>query len=129
MIKYPTVDGIIRANGEILLSIKVKKADRSEVLNRSKIVTIVKKVKTLKGDVYDKASFLLINLIRQHLFASGNRRTAIAVTNSFLDMNGYQSCFGDNDYNILKGVREGYYKDEEIREWIKTGSIRRFERR
>ncbi|MBI2084048.1 MAG: hypothetical protein HYT70_00300 [Candidatus Aenigmarchaeota archaeon] len=64
---------------------------------------------------------------RIHPFESGNRRTAIVATASFLEVNSEKLNI-IHDVNILQGVREIYYTDEEIKEWIRGGKIRAFER-
>lgn len=30
--------------------------------------------------------------------------------------------------SVMRGIREGYYTEEEIKEWIKNGEIRAFKR-
>lgn len=79
---------------------------------------------------YDKATCLLKNLIQKHPFASGNRRTAFSVTERFLINNNFEIKISNEAINAatLTGIREGYYSDEEIKEWLKTGRIREFKR-
>ena len=79
-ITYPTVDKIIELNALILSVISTKKGDKAELLNRQKLNKIVEECEADKGDIYDKASILLKELVRQHPFASGNRRTALIAT-------------------------------------------------
>ena len=69
---YLSVQEMVEFNVLALNLIKTKKADKSEVLSYLKIYEIVKGCKKLKGDIYDKAVFLLKSLIQQHAFASGN---------------------------------------------------------
>ena len=127
---YPPIEKIIEYNFIVLNIIKVKKADKSEVLSKQKLLDIVKGCKNLKGDVYDKAAFLLKELIQQHPFASGNRRTAFVVTKYFVLKNKGKFKIKDDpkQARTMLGIRESYYSDEEIREWIKNGKIRKFER-
>jgi len=128
-IKYPTIEDIINCNINILKEIRVKKADQFKILNLQKIVNIINDVRKFKGDIYDKAVFLLRSLIQSHAFASGNRRTGLNVMISFLKLNNININIKKlNDYNVLQGVRESYYSDKEIKEWIKNGKIRKFER-
>ncbi|MBI1970934.1 type II toxin-antitoxin system death-on-curing family toxin [Candidatus Woesearchaeota archaeon] len=129
-IHYPTREKIIEYNLLILTIIKVKKADQSKVLSNHKIDLIIKECKQTRGDIYDKAISLLKGLIQKHPFASGNRRTAFIVAKEFLLVN--KAAFrvqDDPSYaRALQGIREGYYTDEEIKEWIKNGKIRKFTR-
>ena len=77
-----------------------------------------------------KPACLLKEIIQEHPFESGNRRTAFIVAKEFLLSN--KATFGVKDNpthaRVMQGIREGYYKDEEIKEWIKNGKIREFRR-
>ena len=110
--------------------IKTKKADKSEVLSYAKIMEVVAGCEDLEGDIYDKAAYLLKKMIKQHAFASGNRRTAFIITKHFLFSNDAEFKIEDNpDYApIMTGIRENYYADNEIKNWIKYGKIREFKR-
>ena len=130
MIKYPSVEKIIEYNLLALTVIKIKKADRSEVLSRGKLDYTVARCKELEGDLYDKAVYLFKTLIQLHPFASGNRRTAFIVTKGFLTENGGNFNIEDNPIQaqVMLGIRENYYLDEELKEWIKNGKIKDFKR-
>lgn len=125
-IKYPSAEKIIEYNILSLKFIRVKKADQPKVLSYLKIVNIIDKTKETKGDIYDKAVVLMKCLIQKHPFASGNRRTAFIVTKEFLSNN--QKAFNIPDKpeqaRAMQGIREDYYKDKEIKEWIKNGEIK-----
>ena len=129
-IKYPSAEKIIEYNILSLKFIKVKKADQPKVLSHQKIVNIIDATKEKKGDIYDKSVVLMKGLIQEHAFASGNRRTAFIVTKEFLSDNRKAFNIPDNpkQARAMQGVREEYYKDEEIKEWIKNGKIREFKR-
>jgi len=77
-----------------------------------------------------KQPILLKGLIQTHPFASGNRRTAFIVAKEFVIIN--KENFGIKDdpsqSRIMLGIREGFYSDKEIKEWIKNGKIRKFKR-
>ena len=130
MIKYPSVEDIIYANEKILKEIKAKKADEHKILSKYKIGKVVEEVADVGGDIYDKAVFLLKSLVQSHPFASGNRRTAFLVARNFLFYNGAKTPVKDeeNAY-ILQGIREDYYQDLEIKEWLMKGDIREFKRK
>ena len=129
-ISYPTSDRVIEYNYLALQFIKVKKADKPKVLSYNKIVEIIKDCKAKKGDVYDKAVVLLRGIVQKHAFASGNRRTAFITTKEFVLSNGAKFGIKDDPLNakVMLGIREGYYDDEELKEWIKNGKIREFKR-
>ena len=68
------------------------------------------------------------SLVQNHPFASGNRRTAFIVTKDFLIAN--HSMFNIKDdpryARVMVGIRERFYKDEEIKNWIMKGDIHEF---
>jgi len=129
-ILYPTPERIMEYNLLALSLIKAKKADKSEVLSYKKLADAVEDCETNKGDIYDKAVFLLKRLIQGHPFASGNRRTAFIVAKDFLLSNGGKFTIHDNpeQARVMLGIRENYYTDAEIKGWIKNGEIREFKR-
>ncbi len=128
-INYPTIDDIIFTNSKVLSEVKVKRADAHKVLSREKIRAVLEFSEKHKGDVFDKAVVLLKGLIQKHPFASGNRRTAFLAVQNFLLYNQKQSKIkdGENAY-ILQGIRENYYSDKELRDWLLKGEIREFKR-
>ncbi len=128
--EHLTKKEIIEFNKLALKSIKVKKADKHEILNEYTIGHMVAECKAIQGDPYDEATCLLKNLIQKHPFASGNRRTAFIATMGFLERNNLKLNVEDNEkqVRVLQGIRENYYTDKEIKEWLKTGKIREFVR-
>lgn len=127
---YPTPEQIQEYNTLALTFIKAKKADQPKILSRQKLIDVIEGCRQLDGDVYDKAVYLLKGLIQKHPFASGNRRTALITTKQFLLGNHARfHVNGDPKYaRILQGIRENYYTDKEIKEWIKHGKIKEFKR-
>ena len=82
-----------------------------------------------KGDgLVDKAVVLLKGVAQEHPFASGNRRTAVVAAIKFLRMNG-QSVSLEHNPKILQGIRENYYSDKEIHDWLVGGEMREFKRK
>jgi death-on-curing family protein len=130
-IKYISKEKLIELNILVLNQIKVKKADKAEVLSYSKIDEIINLSKNKKGDLYDKAIVLLKHIIKSHAFASGNRRTAFVTTKYFITENKGKFRIKNipENANVMQGIREDFYSDNEIKEWILNGEIKRFERR
>ena len=130
MVYYPILEKVMGYNSLILTLIKVKKADKSNLLSSKKLENVIEECKNKTGDIYDKAVILLKGLIQSHPFASGNRRTAFIVVKDFVISNNLK--FGIEDHpsqaKIMTGIREGFYTDIEIREWIKNGKIKEFRR-
>ncbi|HLC91069.1 MAG TPA: type II toxin-antitoxin system death-on-curing family toxin [Candidatus Nanoarchaeia archaeon] len=129
-IKYPTVEQIIEYNVLAITLIKVKKADCPQVLSHARIELIIKNCKELDENLYDKAVCLLKGIIQLHPFASGNRRTAFVVAKEFLKENGGKFNIDDDpkQAKVMLGIREKYYTDKEIKEWIQHGKIKEFKR-
>lgn len=129
MVNYPTAEEIVEANAVVVAEINVRKADKHEVLSKSKIEEILENVKAAKGDLFDKAVVLLKGLVQKHPFASGNRRTAFAVVENFLRYNGEKAKINKaSNPRIMQGIREDYYSDGEIKMWLKGGDMREFKR-
>ena len=127
---YPTEEKIIELNILILNLINVKKADQPKVLSHRKITQSIDDCKRFKGDLYDKAVILMKSIIKNHAFASGNRRTAFITTKYFiLENKGKIKIKDDPSYaRAMQGIRENYYSHDEIKDWIKNGKIKQFER-
>jgi death-on-curing protein len=126
-IRYLTSDELIEVNRIVLKEIVVRKADRPQVLSYQKIEKLVEQVSKTEDDVYDKPTILLVGLVKQHPFASGNRRTAYVATKFFLESNGYCVTVTHSP-GVLQGGREGFYTTEEIKSWLKGSAIREFTR-
>ncbi len=129
-IYHLTEERIKEINLLVLSLIKVKKADQPKLLSSSKLYEIISECNEFPGDIFDKAVILLKGIIQKHPFASGNRRTAFAVTKEFVLKNGkdFNITSDISESRVLQGIRESYYKDEEIKEWIRYGKIREFKR-
>ncbi|MBI5797678.1 type II toxin-antitoxin system death-on-curing family toxin [Candidatus Woesearchaeota archaeon] len=118
MISYPSVNKIIELNFLVLSVIVVKKADRPEILSHVKISSALKHCENFEGDLYDKAATLMKALIKNHAFASGNRRTAFIATKYFLKINNGKFKIPNDPLSakVMQGIREEYYSHEEIKE-------------
>jgi death-on-curing family protein len=127
-IVYPTAELVVAINDLALTFVRAKKSDKHEVLSTTKIIKILEECELSVEDVYYKAVILLKGIIQQHPFASGNRRTAFMLMLLFLQNNNCKCAISDMPENakVLQGIRERYYTDDELKEWIKNGKIRTF---
>jgi len=125
--QYLNANQLIEINSRVLKEIKVKKADSHRIADRKKLELIVKDVMTLEGDTFEKAACLVVDLTKQHAFDSGNRRTAYAATKLFLEANG-EAMKAATDPKVLTGIREGFYRSDEVVEWLRGNGIREFRR-
>ena len=129
-VHYLSEEDIVTHNSLAILKFDVKKADEHKVLNYTRLTGVLSNCRDEEGDIYDKSAVLLMGLIQAHVFASGNRRTALIATLDFLERNNGKSQIGDDPENnkIFIGIREGFYLKGDIKDWIKNGKIKKFER-
>lgn len=80
-------------------------------MSEFKIRDAVNECKCIRGNIYIKAATLLENLVKKHSFASGNRRTALAVVIKFLvDNNKETRIKNEPEFaRILTGLRRFLY--------------------
>ena len=65
----------------------------------------------------EKAAALLHSLAYHHLFADGNKRTALRAVTLFLEKNGYVLTWDDaTEYTLLLEIAQGKYDVEQIAE-------------
>ena len=127
---YPTVEEIQYNNIIAIEMFRRSKHDQAKTINVSFLQKVIDVVKAAPGDMYDKAALLLLELTRIHAFESGNKRTAFLTTKNFVITNGERFRIPDKENNvkIMIGIRENYYTQKEIKEWIKHGKIKTFKR-
>jgi len=129
-IVYPTVDEIQYNNTIAIEMFRRSKQDQAKTISVSYIQKSIEKAKMDPGDMYDKAARLLIELTRIHAFESGNKRTAFLSTKKFVLKNEGKFNIPDtiDNVKVMIGIRENYYSQNEIKEWIMNGKIKKFER-
>ncbi len=129
-IVYPTVDEIQYNNTIAIEMFRTSKQDQAKTISTSYIQRSIEKTKMNPGDMYDKAARLLIELTRMHAFESGNKRTAFLSTKKFVLKNEGKFNIPDtiDNVKVMIGIRENYYSQNEIKEWIMNGKIKKFER-
>jgi len=129
-IVYPTVDETQYYNTIAIEMFRRSKHDQAKTINISYIEKSIDKSKKNPGDIYDKTARLLIELTRIHAFESGNKRTAFLSTKKFVLRNGGKFNIPDttNNVKIMIGIRENYYTQNEIKERIINGKIKKFTR-
>ncbi len=127
---YPTVEEIQYNNTIAIEMFRRSKRDQAKTISISFIEKALDTTKIAPGDVYDKAAKLLIELTRIHAFESGNKRTSFLTTKKFVLKNEKKFNIPDavNNVKIMIGIRENYYTQKEIKEWIKHGKIKTFKR-
>lgn len=67
----------------------------------------------------DKAAALIHSLAYHHLFADGNKRTAVQAVTYFLELNGYEVIWKkDSEYPFILEVAQGMHDVEAIAQWL-----------
>lgn len=67
----------------------------------------------------DKAAALIHSLAYHHLFADGNKRTAVQAVTLFLEWNGYEVTWKyDTEYPFILEVAQGKHDVEAIAAWL-----------
>jgi len=127
---YPTVEEIQYNNAIAIEMFRRNKRDQAKTISVSYVQKAIDATKAISGDLFDKAAILLLELTRIHAFESGNKRTAFLTTKKFVITNRERFRIPDTEHNvkIMIGIRENYYTQKEIKEWIKHGKIKAFKR-
>jgi death on curing protein len=79
----------------------------------------------LYPEVYDKAAVYMFNIISNHIFMDGNKRTGLESAIAFLEINGFrlkEKMSLAEIYDFTIKVASGESDLEECREWFKTNS-------
>ena len=73
--------------------------------------------------IADKAAIYFYNIICNHIFSDGNKRTGLEAGLLFLSVNGYRiarSVSKDDLFNFVTAVASGQVTLDECRDWFKT---------
>jgi death-on-curing protein len=71
------------------------------------------------------AAAYAFGLSKDHPFHDGNKRTALVVAETFLDLNGYELNADDQDcYRVIMGVAAGELNEEQLFEWFENHTVK-----
>jgi death on curing protein len=71
------------------------------------------------------AASYAFGLIKDHPFHDGNKRTALVVAETFLDLNGYGLRAGDQEcYRVIMDVAAGVLDEERLFEWFENDTVK-----
>lgn len=87
----------------------------------SLLSAILKETRKYEGDIYQKAAFLLKEIVTAHVFEDGQHRTAFVTVEMFLRQNGETLYYRDyrEAQRFLKRVHE--HTLGEIAAWLRHG--------
>ncbi len=79
----------------------------------------------LHGTIYEQAAAYLYHISKNHPFIDGNKRTAFAVMDTFLLINGYiLNLTNDEAYRLVIEVAQGIMEKSEIVTYIEQHLLR-----
>jgi death-on-curing protein len=117
-IQYLTANDLYTINEDVTQSLPFVR-DRHLLLsavNRPKI--------SLFGEpqfpsLHDKAAALLESVAYHHLFADGNKRTALRAVTLFFELNGWQTTWeAQQEYDYILEIAQGKHTHAEISAWL-----------
>jgi death on curing protein len=78
-----------------------------------------------KADIFRQSATLLFGLIKNHPWNGGNKRTATALTDSFLYRNGYDLVSTNSDnIELVLAVESDAWKVDEIEDWLRNRAVK-----
>jgi len=125
---HPTVQDVVTAH-EVLKQKSKVRTEGFRSSQRRALEQIQEVIETAKDeeDIYISAAIYLKKLIDKHPFNDGNKRTAIMITDRFLEENNgefkpHKIQNNDELYNTIKWELPSM-NIEETAHWLKTGEI------
>lgn len=89
------------------------------IVNLGNLDFIVSQVNTTK-DIYTKSARALYGIMKDHPFADGNKRTAIAISEAILREDGMKYIASDNDlWDIVHDINKEETTFIKVLNWIK----------
>lgn len=117
----PTSEDVLAVHEEIEEEFNMKYTGTRGAAPELKLKRIIEHADE-RGDRYARAASLLRNIITAHVFEDGNKRTAWAVTNAYLERKGATpAATGMSAERVLKRIRR--FEVDEIADWLETGEI------
>ena len=80
----------------------------------------------LYSEIHSKASVYMFNIISNHVFTDGNKRTGLEAAILFLDLNGYRidkSLDKKEVFNFTMDVASGELTLEEVQQWFEKNIV------
>lgn len=117
---YLTADDLYNINAEVTQALPY-------VRDRNLLLSAVNRPKlSFYGQpqfptLHDKAAALLESLAYHHLFADGNKRTALKAVTLFLQRNGWQPTWSEQaEYEYILQVAQGKQTIEQMAAWLRA---------
>ncbi|MEK9196082.1 MAG: type II toxin-antitoxin system death-on-curing family toxin [Patescibacteria group bacterium] len=125
--KYIDLEEILRLHFQIITDFGGSHGVRDE--SRLKSVVEAPKQSVFGQDqyptIYEKAAVYIRNIVGDHPFADGNKRTAITTSGIFLMRNGYKMTASPKDLeDFAVKVAVDHLKVSEIAKWLEQSSAK-----
>ncbi len=124
MTKFLTVEQVIEIHDAFLMD----HGGLPGIRDKGLLISAVEMPRTsmygeyLHKTIYNKAAAYLFHIVQNHPFNDGNKRTGALTAILFLEENGTNTVFSDNDYEeFVVGVAQGRKNKEEIAYFLKHG--------
>jgi len=73
-----------------------------------------------EADIFRLAASYAYGIAKNHPFVDGNKRTALAVSITFLDLNGWDvNAPREEEYFTFLGLAEGTVSEEQLAQWFR----------
>lgn len=121
---YPTLDQIVNVNRRMIEVSGGSFAPPTNLLNRSSLEYILMAVsrpifgRELFNTLKEKAAALAFEIIASHIFADGNKRTAIHIAWEFLRSNEVPLVLDHSVEDIAVGIAEGDASRDDLLDWL-----------
>jgi death-on-curing protein len=77
------------------------------------------------ADIFRLAASYAFGIAKNHPFVDGNKRTALAVSITFLDINGWDvTASREDEYFTFLGLAEGTVSEEQLAAWFRSHTER-----
>ncbi|MEK7529198.1 MAG: type II toxin-antitoxin system death-on-curing family toxin [Patescibacteria group bacterium] len=125
MIKYISVGQVVAIHDSLVKQFGGSHGIRSKELLESAVFRMQASFDgiDLYQDIFEKAAALFESLCKNHPFVDGNKRTAFTATATFLEVNGYNTEFDQNEAEKFTiAIASGKEKLELIAKFLKKNS-------
>ncbi|MBK8052546.1 MAG: type II toxin-antitoxin system death-on-curing family toxin [Saprospiraceae bacterium] len=130
--KYLTKEFIVTVNKKTVKAHGGNYIEPANFLNESNLDYLLEIVSAelfgepLYPDLSDKAGLYMYNIIANHIFQDGNKRTGLEAAIVFLRINGFnisQNLELDEIYNFTINVASGMISLEECQSWFEANIV------
>jgi len=120
-VEYVTYDEVMRIHRHVI----TETGGELGVLYEGGLRYLLETLSQVKGNLFAKASHLMVRLVSTHPFINGNKRVALMSTVLLLAKNGYSlRASPRQEADLLLAISREELGEEEVTEWLKSHSVR-----